>query len=266
MSQAAWLHHPDQLLRVQLQNKLWRRKADEDRGPLRLHDRAAGHRQQWTSVRRRERPETEGDLARLSLYPQTVSTMTTLIRQLSAGWRPLTTHRNIQRASPDPQVCVSVPARICCLKSHQLHSINRQFIVVLLLCSLAQQVDCQLLSVGSVTGSSLPAACGTPSTSVLRTPSTSLTMSRTRRRNRPFYSTRTSSDWSGSSWIGTLDYRSLSVRNATRSSTSATASWSGFCRESTCRLLGRRTSKAGESKNKIFKIHFHQFVPVLIVH
>lgn len=93
-----------------------------------------------------------------------------------------------------------------------------------LICYFVQQVDCQLPSVGSATGSSLHAACGTPSTSGLRIPSILLMTSLTRRHSHPFYFTQTSSNWSGSSWTVTPGYQSLSARNATLSSTSATAS------------------------------------------
>lgn len=105
---------------------------------------------------------------------------------------------------------------------------------------VTQQVDCQLQYVGSVMGSSLLAACGTPS-SGLRTLLILSMTSQMPLPNRPFCSTQTSSDWSGSSWSVTLGYPSLSARNAMLSSTSATVSWLGFFRESTSHQLGKIT-------------------------
>lgn len=88
---------------------------------------------------------------------------------------------------------------------------------------LFQQADSAQPSAACATGSSLRAACDTPS-SGRRT----LSRSRTPWPRRPFCSTPstwTSSSWSGSHWIGTRGCPSLCARNATPSSTSATASW-----------------------------------------
>lgn len=97
-------------------------------------------------------------------------------------------------------------------------------------------------------GSSRPAACVTPSTSGLRTPSTWWTTSATPWPARRSCSTQTSSGWSASSWTVTPGCQSSSARNVTPSSTSATASWSGSCRESTSLRSGKRTWRASESE------------------
>lgn len=112
-----------------------------------------------------------------------------------------------------------------------------------------QQVDSQLLPVGSATGNSLRAVCVTPS-SGLRIPSVSSTRGRTSSAARPFCFTRTFSGWWASSWTATPDCLSSSVRNATPSFTNATASWSGFCRGSTCRQLEKKTQRTSESVPK----------------
>lgn len=119
--------------------------------------------------------------------------------------------------------------------------------------SFFQEVDSVLPSVGSAMGSSLHAACGTP-LSGHRSPLTLLMRSQMPRPSHPFCSIRTSNNWLGSSWTGTRGCLSLSARNATPSSTSATASWSGFCRESIYRQSGKRTIGASESTLKIYKL------------
>lgn len=124
-------------------------------------------------------------------------------------------------------------------------SLERTDLFWVFLC-LSQQEDYLLLSAGSVMGSSLHGACDMPSTSGLRI--RRILLKTSQMPSRPFYSTQTSSDWSGSSWTVTLSYQNLSARSVTPSSTSATASWSGFCRESTSRRLGKRTPKASECR------------------